>query len=78
MQIEQLEYLIEIGKHKSLNSASKALHMTPQALSMAIKRLENELGVPIAIPFCGGDIADTRGTGSGHGCLEFSGAIEGN
>lgn len=47
MRIEQLEYLIEISKHKSLNSASKALHMTPQALGMSIKQLENELGFQV-------------------------------
>ena len=44
MRIEQLQYLVEISRHKSLNQASKALHMTPQALGMAIKQLEDELG----------------------------------
>ena len=43
MRLEQLGYLIEVSKHKSLNSASKALHMTPQALSMSITAMEKEL-----------------------------------
>lgn len=44
MNTNQLEYLIEISKHSSMSSASESLHISPQALSMSIKKLEEELG----------------------------------
>lgn len=44
MNTDQLTYLIEVSKNNSLASASKTLHITPQALSIAIKKLEKELG----------------------------------
>lgn len=44
MNTNQLEYLIEISKHNSMSAASEELHMSPQALSMSIKKLEEELG----------------------------------
>ena len=47
MYLEQLEYLLEISKHKSIASASTMVHLTPQALSLSIKRLEEELQVPL-------------------------------
>ena len=49
MNTNQLEYLIEISKHKSMSAASEKLHMSPQALSMSIKKLEEELGFPLLI-----------------------------
>ena len=45
MRFEQLEYLIEISKQGSISSAAKKLHLSHQALSIAIKNLEEELGV---------------------------------
>lgn len=47
MRIEQFEYLLEISKNKSMNAASKNLHITPQALSTSIKKLEEELDLVI-------------------------------
>lgn len=47
MRIEQLKYLIEISKCKSMSVASENLHLTPQALSISIKNLEEELGVQL-------------------------------
>ena len=47
MRIEQFEYLLEISKNKSMNAASKKLHLTPQALSTSIKKLEEELNIKI-------------------------------
>ena len=47
MRIEQFEYLTEISKNKSMNAASKKLHITPQALSTSIKKLEEELNLTI-------------------------------
>lgn len=39
MRIEQLEYFQAVAKSRSMNLASEQLHLTPQALSMAIKAL---------------------------------------
>ena len=47
LRIEQFEYLIEISKNKSMSAASKKLHITPQALSTSIKKLEDELDLTI-------------------------------
>jgi len=47
MRLEQFEYLIEISHCKSMSIASRNLFMTPQALSMAIKSLEDELNVSL-------------------------------
>ena len=44
MNSDQLRYLIEISKNPSLSIASQKLHITPQALSTAIKKLEDEMG----------------------------------
>ena len=44
MNSDQLRYLIEISKNPSLSITSQKLHITPQALSTAIKKLEDELG----------------------------------
>ncbi len=45
MRSEQLEYLIEISKNKSMNATSQKLHISPQALSIAMKTLEKELNM---------------------------------
>ncbi|WP_425805118.1 LysR family transcriptional regulator [Desulfitobacterium sp. Sab5] len=45
MQINQLYYLIEISKTKSITHAAENLHVAQQSISLAIIRLEKELGV---------------------------------
>lgn len=47
MRIEQLVYLIEISRSRSLNLAAEALHISTQALSASVKKLENELSTTI-------------------------------
>lgn len=49
MNTTQLEYLIEISKNKSMSAASEKLHISPQALSMSIKKLEEELGFSLLL-----------------------------
>ena len=44
MNTDQLHYLITLSQNTSINAASLKLHITPQALSTAIKKLEEELG----------------------------------
>ena len=42
MRTEQILYLLEIDKTSSLHKASENLHISPQALSLSIRNLENE------------------------------------
>lgn len=49
MNTDHLKYLIAISKTKSMSQASESLFITPQALSVAIKKLEEELGLPLLI-----------------------------
>ncbi len=43
MRIDQLRYLTEIAKSHSMQATSARMHISPQALSAAIKALEKEL-----------------------------------
>lgn len=47
MNIEQLEYIVEVAKAGSLSVASQKLHVTQSAISQSIAHLESELGVKI-------------------------------
>ena len=47
MRLESFEYLVALSRHASMSAASRELHVTPQALSVAIGRLERELGVKL-------------------------------
>ncbi|MDN3016971.1 LysR family transcriptional regulator [Paenibacillus sp. BSR1-1] len=47
MQIEQLEYVIEVAKAGTISTASKNLHVTQSAVSQSISSLEEELGVTL-------------------------------
>ena len=47
MRIEQLEYLAAVTRHGSLRRAGDQLHVSQPALSEAIRKLEQELGVTL-------------------------------
>ena len=47
MNSDQLKYLIAIGKEKTMADAAEKLFVTPQALSIAVKKLEEELQMPL-------------------------------
>ena len=47
MRFEQLQYLIEVHRSPSLAIAAENLHVTRQALSSALKSLEEELDEPL-------------------------------
>ena len=49
MRIEQLMYLVEISKHRSMNKASERLFLSPQALSLSMKSLEENLGIQLLV-----------------------------
>lgn len=47
MNINQLKYMIAISKSPSMSVAAQMVHMTPQALGIAVRNLENELGLAL-------------------------------
>ncbi|MEC0236055.1 LysR family transcriptional regulator [Paenibacillus kribbensis] len=47
MELTQLQYFLTVARLQHMTSASKALNITQPALSHAISKLENELGIPL-------------------------------
>lgn len=47
MTLQQLRYLIEVARSGSFNAAAQELYVSQSTLSMAIKDLEDELGIKI-------------------------------
>ena len=47
MRTEQIYYLSMIHKHSSINTAAESLNISPQALSLSMTALEDELGFAI-------------------------------
>lgn len=47
MNLKALEYCVEIARQASFTKAAQALHVAQPALSMAVSRLEEELGVAL-------------------------------
>ena len=47
MNLKALEYCVEIARQGSFTKAAQALHVAQPALSMAVSRLEDELGVAL-------------------------------
>jgi DNA-binding transcriptional LysR family regulator len=45
MELMQLQMLVAVAEEKSLQKAANRVNRTPQAVSMAIGKLEDELGV---------------------------------
>lgn len=68
MRSEQLEYLLAINKYGNMRKAAEHIALTPQALSYAIKTLEEELGIKILYT----DNKGVRFTESGKKLLDIS------
>lgn len=47
MRLEYLQYFLEVCRTKSMSTAARDLHVAQQTVSMAIKSLEEELGVTL-------------------------------
>ena len=47
MELLQLKYFQSVAKHQNITKAAKELHISQPSLSITIKRLENELSVPL-------------------------------
>ena len=49
MRTEQLKYLVDVAETGSMNKTAERLFVPPQAVSKAIKQLEEELGVELLV-----------------------------
>lgn len=76
MNIEQLEYIVEIAKTGSLSAASNELHVTQSALSQSVSRLEEELGIKIFQRSHAGAVATEEGRKILRKALEALHAID--
>ncbi|WP_179865388.1 LysR family transcriptional regulator [Bacillus sp. AFS017336] len=47
MNIDQIQYIVEVAKTKSITSAANNLHVTQSAISQAISNLESELNIKL-------------------------------
>lgn len=76
MRIEQLKYLIEIDRSGSINEAAKRLHISHQGISIAIKALEDELGVLLVKRSYKGTTLTAKGKYVVRAAVEFFQKIE--
>lgn len=61
MRLEQLQYIVETAKQKSISKAAKNLYLSQPSLSKAISQLETELGFSIFVRLQQGVIPTTKG-----------------
>ena len=47
MTFQQLQYILEISRNKSVSGAAKALFISPSSVSICLAALEKELGYPL-------------------------------
>ena len=49
MELVQIRYFLEVAETKHMTNSAKNLHISQPALTQAIRRLENSLGVPLFV-----------------------------
>ncbi len=49
LQLDDMRLMQSMARHASLSAAARALHVSPPALSMRLKKLETQLGVLLAL-----------------------------
>lgn len=61
MNLEQLKYLSIIEKHNSITAAAESLFISQQALSRAVKKLEDEIGIVLLTRSTSGSVLTREG-----------------
>lgn len=62
MTLQQLKYVIEVARNRSISKAAQRLFISQPSLSNAIKELENELGITIFTRTNKGIVITSEGT----------------
>ena len=50
MELYQLRYFLEVAREQHVRNSAEKLHVSQPAVTNAIHRMENELGVPLFVP----------------------------
>ncbi|WP_404445790.1 LysR family transcriptional regulator [Sutcliffiella horikoshii] len=61
MNLDQIKYILEVAKERSLTRAAINLHVSTPAISKSISQLEKELGITIFHRFRQGTVPTTEG-----------------
>ena len=51
MDLKQLQYFVEYCKDRNFSQAARRLYITPQGLNKAVHQLEDEIQIPLLVPF---------------------------
>lgn len=76
MNLEQMKYIVEVAKTKSITAASKNLFVTPSAISQSIIQLEEELGLKLFNRSRQGVTITSEGYSIIDGALEITERLE--
>ena len=68
MQLSQLEYLQAVASYGGVRKAARAVHVSPQAVSSAIKKLESEYQIALLDRSTGGGCFVSCGPGVCASC----------
>ena len=49
MTFQQLQYILEVSRARSVSKAAKKLYLSPSSVSVAVSNLEEELGYPVFV-----------------------------
>lgn len=77
MNINRLRYFIVVAETESIRKAAEILHISPAALSKAIKQLEYETGIKLLIPSGRGVIISDAGLNLARSALPLIKELEG-
>ena len=75
VRLEYFEYLVALSQNRSMSAASRELHVAPQTLSIAIRKLEQELGVKLVVTDNQGTMLNETGLFLVEKAKEFFDAI---
>ena len=75
MQFSQLEYLQAVANYGGVRKAARAVHVSPQAVSSAIKKLESEYQIVLLNRSAGEAVLSPAGR---ENCIGYSKGSQGD